>query len=204
MPKLPLKPQLTFSPKTMAAVSKPFNMIVGKYRFRTAFPTDADPEVAGWMSDLRVVDGLNMTGAAMDSGQLRAWIAGYDNVRKNLVMIRTLDKDQPVGFIMLDIEPRHRTGSFHLMIGSRAHRRGEAGLMAIKFALRYLFDKREVAKVTLEPLSRNQGAVKLCQWLGFRLEGVRAAQRLDLKSGERLDQHMFGMTQDEYADWRWK
>ncbi len=45
----------------------------------------------------------------------------------------------------------------------------------------------------MEPLSRNRTVVQACQWLGLRCEGILKAHRLDLKTGERLDQHVFAM-----------
>lgn len=204
MPKLPLKPVTGLRPPFPAHGMKRIVSINGRFRMRTAQTSDACPEVALWMSDPRVVDGLNMTGQAMTVDQLRDWIAGFDNVRKNLVAIRTAHGDAPVGFVMFDIDPRHLTGSFHILIGAAEFRRGEAALAATKFALKQIFDERKAGKVTIEPLSRNAIAVRACELMGFRLEGVLKEHRLDSRSGIRLDQHVFGITRDEYRDWPWR
>ena len=173
----------------------------GRYRLRTAKVEDATAEIASWMSDPVVVTGLNGTGKAMSVDQLRSYISGFDNVRKNLAIICTVADNRPIGFLMFDVEPRHRIGSFHILIGSRKDRIGEASYVAIRLALRHMFEVRGVEKVSIEPLSRNRAVVQYCEWLGFRLEGVLKSHRVSSTSNERLDQHVFGMTKSEYLAW---
>jgi len=43
-------------------------------------------------------------------------------------------------------------------------------------------------------LARNRAAVRLCERFGFRKEGVLRGQRRDSRTGERLDQIIFGAT----------
>ena len=173
----------------------------GKYGLRTATSKDATPDVAAWMSDPVVISGLNGSGQVMSLDQLRGYIAGFDNIRKNLTVIRTVADDRPIGLLMFDIEPRHKIGSFHIVIGSKAHRIGEASYVAVRLLLQHMFEKRGVEKVSIEPLSRNRAVVQYCEWLGFHLEGVLKSHRADSQTGARLDQHVFGMTSDEYRTW---
>ncbi len=184
-------------------VAKPVLVDVsnGKYGLRTAVTADATTDIAAWMSDPVVISGLNGTGQVMSIEQLRGYISGFDNVRKNLVFIRTVVDSRPIGMVMFDIEPRHKIGSFHILIGSKAHRIGEASYVAVRLLLRHMFEKRGVEKVSIEPLSRNAAVVQYCEWLGFRLEGILKSHRADSQTGARLDQHVFGMTKDEYRIW---
>lgn len=204
MPKLPIKHE---RPRpTVLAQGKPVFVDVsnGKYRLRTAALTDARADVAAWLSDSLVVSALNGTGQAMTPDQLGSYISGFDNMRKNLVLVRTVAGDVPIGLIMFDIEPRHKIGSFHIFIGTKARRVGEASYAAVRLVLRHMFEQRGVAKVCVEPLSRNRAAVRSCEWLGFTLEGVLRSHRLDTKTGERLDQHVFAITRTEYEVWNHK
>ncbi len=204
MPKLPQKPGLPFRPATLPQVAKPLLVDIdnGRFRLRTAKSADATGEMAAWMSDPVVVSGLNGTGQPMSVDQLRGYFSGFDNIRKNLTIIRTVKGDQPIGLLMFDIEPRHLIGTFHILIGSKPHRVGEASYVAVRLLLKHLFETRSVEKVCMEPLSRNKAVVAYCEWFGFRLEGILKSHRLDSRTGERLDQHVFGMTKEEYAVWR--
>lgn len=201
MPKLPQKSGLPSMPAPQAAKPVFVDVNNGKYGLRTATSKDATPDVAAWMSDPVVISGLNGSGQVMSLDQLRGYIAGFDNIRKNLTVIRTVADDRPIGLLMFDIEPRHKIGSFHIVIGSKAHRIGEASYVAVRLLLQHMFEKRGVEKVSIEPLSRNRAVVQYCEWLGFRLEGVLKSHRADSQTGARLDQHVFGMTRDEYRNW---
>lgn len=201
MPKLPQKSGLPVLPALQAEKPVFVDVSNGKYSLRTATAKDASAEIAAWMSDPVVISGLNGTGQAMSLDQLRGYISGFDNVRKNLVMIRTIADDRPIGMIMFDSEPRHKIGSFHILIGSKPHRIGEASYVAVRLLLKHLFEKRGVEKVSIEPLSRNRAVVQYCEWLGFRLEGILKSHRADSQTGARLGQHVFGMTRDEYRIW---
>lgn len=201
MPKLPQKPQATNLPPNMVQLPVRFDMTDNGYRLRTARPDDSTQEMADWLADPAVAFGLNGARQTMSASQMRAYIAGFDNVRKNLAVIRTIAGDRAIGLVMFDIEPRHKIGSFHMLVGSARDRAGLAGLAALRMVLKQMFTARSVEKVVMEPLSRNRGVIALCGWLGFRLEGILKQHRVDSLSGERLDQHIFGMTKLEYADW---
>jgi RimJ/RimL family protein N-acetyltransferase len=203
MPKLPLTPGLPLRPPAWPHLAKPVHVDVsqGRFRLRTAKVEDASAAVAAWMSDPVVIAGLNGTGQPMSLEQLRGYIAGFDNIRKNLTIIRSVGDERPIGFLMFDIEPRHKIGTFHILIGDRRERVGEASYTAVRLVLKHLFETRGVEKVLIEPLSRNRAVVMYCDWLGFRLEGILKSHRLDSRTDARLDQHVFGMTKEEYANW---
>ena len=195
---------LPVRPFADAQLPKRFDIKSGQFRFRTAQASDASDDIAAWMAIPSIVDGLNMSGQQMNANQLRGWIGGFDNIRRNLVLILTAGENVPAGFLMFDVEPRHRIGSFHLMIAHGEHRIDGGGLAGGRIALEHLFEARGVGKVSMEPLSRNRTVIQSCEWLGFRLEGLLKSHRLDIRTGERLDQHIFGMTKEEYHVWPWR
>lgn len=168
----------------------------------TAKPGDATPRMVEWLADPAAMDGLNAAVNLPGVDELRRYFASFDNNRRNLAIVRLLPKRQTVGLIMFDIDPRHLTASFHLLIGELAARTGLAAVEAVDLLLSHLFGKRRVEKVVIEPLARNRAAVRLCERMGLRREGELKAHRRDARSGERLDQLIFGITRREHDEWR--
>lgn len=167
----------------------------------TATPADASPRMAEWLADPAAADGLNAVAGTPSLEEFRRYVAGFDNVRRNLAIIRLAASRKAIGLVMFDIDPRHQLGTFHLLIGEPAARTGLVAISVVRLLLPYLFSKRGVEKVTIEPLARNRAAVRLCERFGFRKEGVLRGQRRDSRTGERLDQIIFGATREEYEAW---
>ncbi len=168
----------------------------------TATPSDASPRMAEWLADPAAADGLNVTAGTPSPDEFRRYIAGFDNVRRNLAVIRLADSRKAVGLVMFDIDPRHRLASFHVLIGEKAARTGLVAVSVANLLVPYLFTRRNIEKVTIEPLARNRAAVRLCERFGYRKEGVLKAHRRDSRTGERLDQLVFGVTRDEFEAWQ--
>lgn len=168
----------------------------------TATPADATPRMAEWLADPAAADGLNVTAGTPSLEEFRRYIAAFDNVRRNLAVIRLADSRKAVGLVMFDIDPRHRLASFHVLIGEKAARTGLVAVSVANLLVPYLFTRRNVEKVTIEPLARNRAAVRLCERFGYRKEGVLKAQRRDSRTGERLDQLVFGVTREEFDAWQ--
>lgn len=203
MPKQPLKNSLPLRSVLSTSGPRPMHldMVHGRIRIRTAQASDAVESMANWLSEPAVMAGLNGDGRTMTVPMLSGYIAGFDNVRKNLAVIHDTRNDTPIGILMFEIEPRHKIGSFHILIGERKNWLPERAYCAVRLILKHMFEKRGMEKVSIEPLSRNHLVVRICHRFGFRLEGVLLGHRADSKTGDRLDQHIFGMTRNEYMAW---
>lgn len=166
-------------------------------RIRTLRQVEVDERFTRWLADPAVAAGLNMPGAAMGLDWFRSYVGTFDNVWRNLQAIRLLD-DEPIGLIMTEIDPRHRNGSLHLIIGDNAQRRLQISFEATRLAIWHMFVERNLEKLMFEPLARNQAAVMACRLGMLRQEGELLSHRLDAKTGERLDQLIFALTLDEF------
>jgi RimJ/RimL family protein N-acetyltransferase len=166
-------------------------------RIGTLRQDQVTPRIEGWLTDPDVAAGLNMPGAALSADMFRAYVASFDNVRRNLLAIRTRGGD-PIGLIMAEIDQRHRLGSLHVIIGDKAHRRLQFSIEAMTLAIWHMFVERGVEKLTFEPLARNRAAVMACRLGLLRQEAELRAHRLDSKTGERLDQLIFALTLEEF------
>ena len=201
MPKMPQAGQrLNFPPA--APTQKP--ILVERSgescRIRTLRPGEVNERFARWLADPAVAAGLNMPAAPLGLESFRAYVGSFDNVRRNLLAIRTLDDDEPIGLIMTEIDPRHRIGSLHLIVGDAAHRRLQVSFEATRIAIWHMFVERGMEKLMFEPLARNQAAVIACRLGMLRQEGELLSHRLDSKTGERLDQLIFALTLDEFKN----
>jgi RimJ/RimL family protein N-acetyltransferase len=199
MPKMPQAGQrLNVAPARTAA---PKPIMVDRSgevcRIGTLRQHQVTPRIEAWLTDPAVAAGLNMPGAALSAEMFRAYVASFDNVRRNLMAIQTRS-GEPIGLIMAEIDQRHRVGSLHLIIGDAAHRRLQFSFEAMTLVVWHMFVERGVEKLTFEPLARNQAAVMACRLGLLRQEGELRAHRLDSKTGERLDQMVFALTLDEF------
>lgn len=170
----------------------------GSIRLKTMVPADVTPEVARWLTDPAVMEGLNAPKEAMGLDAFRAYVASFDQLRRNLMLVTRLPDDKPVGLLFLEIDLRHKTGSLHLIVGEESERGlGIAGMATI-LALRSFFLDRQMEKLTFQPLERNRTAIAVCEKYELRLEGVLTSHRIDGRTGERLDQRVYGLTRQEY------
>lgn len=158
-----------------------------------------DQRVTRWLTDPVVAAGLNMSVGAMGLDSVRSYVGSFDNVRRNLLIIRT-SSDEPIGLIMVEIDPRHRNGSLHLIVGEPDRRNLQTSFEAVRLAIWHLFTERKLEKLIFEPLARNRAAVAACRLGMLRQEGELLSHRLDAKTGERLDQFIFALTLDDFKN----
>jgi len=198
MPKMPQSGQRVGLVPTVPVQRSIFVDRFGEHcRIRTLRQVEVNERFTRWLADPVVAAGLNMPGAVMGLDSFRSYVGSFDNVWRNLQAIRLLD-DEPIGLIMTEIDPRHRIGSLHLIVGDKAQRRLQTSFEATRLAIWHMFLERKLEKLTFEPLARNQAAVTACRLGMLRQEGELLSHRLDAKSGERLDQLIFALTLDEF------
>ncbi|WP_378946771.1 GNAT family N-acetyltransferase [Mesorhizobium sp. ANAO-SY3R2] len=170
------------------------------YRVRTLRPQEVTDEIATWLTDPAVMEGLNAPQKAMGLEAFRTYVASFDNLKRNLVAIRRRADDTALGLLVLEVDLRHRLGSLHVVIGdadSRGQKMAQHGSLLL---VRHFFAERKLEKLTLQPLARNAAAIAVCEKCGLRLEGVLRAHRIDGRTGERLDQMLYAITKDEFEE----
>jgi len=204
VPKMPHKPGITLPPQRTSGgpvvrrkrepvmVDREENGV----RIRTLMPEMATSEIANWLTDPAVMEGLNSPRPHMGLDAFRAYIAHFDNFARNLMLISR--GSTPRGLLFLDIDPRHRTGAVHLVIGETANRGKGIAPRAAVLACHHAFLDRDLEKLTFEPLERNDAAIAICEKAGLRLEGILRSHRIDGRTGERLDQRIYGLLRSEY------
>lgn len=201
MPKMPSsRPPLV----TPLAAQKLKPVIVdqreGKVRLKTMAPADVTPDVARWLTDPAVMEGLNAPKEAMGLDAFRAYVASFDQLRRNLMLVTLLPDDRPVGLLFLEIDLRHKIGSLHFIIGEEGERGHGLATAACIMAIKNFFIDRAMEKLTFQPLDRNETAIAVCEKYRLRLEGIMRSHRIDGRTGERLDQRVYGLTKAEFFE----
>ena len=112
-------------------------------------------------------------------------------------LIRTLEDDQPIGFVALrSIEWNNRCGLVAIGIGEPGCRRQGHGKEAMGLLLRYAFCELNLNRVGLDVIAYNTAALKLYESVGFQREGaMRAAV---LRDGKVFDRVIMGILQSEW------
>ena len=172
----------------------------GKVRLKTMVPADVTPEVARWLTDPAVMEGLNAPKEAMGLDAFRAYVASFDQLRRNLMLVTLQPDDRPVGLLFLEIDLRHKIGSLHFIIGEEGERGNGLATAACIMAIKNFFIDRGMEKLTFQPLERNETAIAVCEKYRLRLEGIMRSHRIDGRTGERLDQRVYGLTKTEFFE----
>lgn len=202
MPKMPTPKRPPIVTPLGAAKLKPIfiDRCGDEYCVRTLKPNEVTPEIARWLTDPAVMEGLNAPQMAMGIDAFRAYVASFDNLRRSLVAIRRRTDDGPLGLMMLEVDLRHKIGSLHIIIGDARDRRLTVALDAATIMVRHFFTERKMEKLTFQPLARNAAAVAVCKASRLHLEGTLRSHRIDGRTGERQDQMVFGLTLDEFNE----
>ncbi|UDL87501.1 GNAT family N-acetyltransferase [Mesorhizobium sp. PAMC28654] len=171
-----------------------------KVRIRTLKPSEMTNEIAEWLTDPAVMEGLNAPQKAMGLEAFRAYVGSFDNLKRNLMTILRQADDVPLGLAVMEVDLRHRLGSLHLIVGDPENRGRNIAFDASVVLLRHFFRERKLEKITFQPLARNKAAIAVCERSGLRLEGTLRSHRIDGRTGKRLDQMLYALTLEEYEE----
>ncbi len=201
MPKMPQPPRMPPLVTPLAAMKlKP--VLVDRsgrlVRLRTLQPREVTTEIAQWLADPAIMEGLNAPRMAMGLDAFRAYAGSFDNLRRSLIAVRDAADDTPFGLMFLEVDLRHKLGSVHVVMGEGRGRRLDAVYEAAQVLAWHVFTERKLEKLTFAPLARNRAAVAACRMGLLRQEGELKAHRIDGRTGERLDQLLFALTLDDF------
>lgn len=202
MPKMPTSPRSPLVTPLAAQRLKPIHVDRwnDNFRLRTLTPAEVTPEIAEWLTDPAIMEGLNAPRQAMGLDAFRTYVASFDNLKRSLMAVRRRDRDDAVGLIVLEVDLRHKLGSAHMVVGDPENRGKRVSFEAMTLLGRVFFRERKLEKLTFQPLARNVSAIKVCENAGLRLEGTLRGHRIDGATGERLDQMLYALSVEEYEE----
>jgi len=157
------------------------------------------PLINRWRHDRDLVDGLGAPARYITEEVDHAWFDEY--LRRRGVDVRcavqVAGEAEPVGLVSLTgIDPVHRRGEFHLLIGRRdLHGRG-VGTTATTLMLRHAFHDLNLHRVFLSVLTSNAAAIRVYAKVGFQREGV--AREAAYKHGRYEDLMLLAILSHEF------
>jgi RimJ/RimL family protein N-acetyltransferase len=187
MPRQPIP--LSFPPAGPAPRprGKPISVFTPNFHLRTMKESDASETFIKWLAAPDILSGLNIPLRQWTVDSLRVFFTSFDCVNRHLVGIEDRKTNALVGFYVIDINPTHRTCQLTAAVGDAAYVGRNVLREAGPVLVRYLFDKREVEKVSARVVATNRRVL-----FNFMVPDVfqfeaKLRQEVRLTDGKRAD-----------------
>ncbi len=148
-------------------------MIAGPNVALTAIRRSDSAALYGWVNDPSIIRGSAPFRPVHEPAH-EAWLAaiGADPSRIAFA-IRLRPDGDPVGLLQLvDIHEVHRSAELVIRIGARDLQGRGFGTEAVRLALRFAFETRNLQRVWLRVFAGNAAAIRCYEKAGFVREGV--------------------------------
>lgn len=109
------------APAPAPAPGYAFDVQGNGFRLRNLDTRDATPQFLAWLSDPRILNGLNLPDLTFTLDSLREFIQRFDNRHNYLIGIFDASKNLMVGFYTMDVERKHRIGMLTLGLGDTTY-----------------------------------------------------------------------------------
>lgn len=113
-----------------------------------------------------------------------------------LIVIKKKGVWLPIGYIRLNLRPRHLIANLTIAIGEKNLRGKGYGKKAMALTLRYAFEKLNLFAVYLVVSKNNEPAIAVYKKIGFKKCGVRHGARME--EGRRFDEIMMEYNKNMY------
>ncbi|MBE1554197.1 GNAT family N-acetyltransferase [Sporosarcina limicola] len=88
----------------------------------------------------------------------------------NQLLIMRNDEEHIKGYVYVEAQPQHHTGSIEYIAVSNQSRKQGVGTKLVKFALAHLFSYDEIKEISLCVGNENESAINLYKAAGFKIE----------------------------------
>ncbi len=156
---------------------------------------DLGPEYFRWLQDPEVTRHLFLSGKDIGEEEAKAHVDGYD--RENNFFFGIINREgKLIGTHSLTSCPEQKRCAMGVMIGEKAYW-GKQVVVEVRSAiLDFAFYERDWEKAEAGCYKDNLPAIYNFQRLGWKLEGVRRAHRI--QSNTREDLLLFGLLKEEW------
>ncbi len=175
---------------------KPLELETEEYRLRSLTAADATDTYVAWWNDPEVQNSLGFQPRRWGRGEAVRHIRKFDNRRRFHLGIFPRDRELPVGFISIFLEPEERALT-NVVIGDKDFWGRRIVLEVRARVLAFLFDDLGVVKVYGRIDARNFPSIYNYKAQGFICEGILRQHGRGL-DGTRHDLLMFGLLRDEW------
>ena len=158
------------------------------------------PIINRWRQDRALTAGLGAPHRQVGLEVDERWFEAYLERRGTDVRcaICTDNASEPIGLVSLTgIDPVHKHGELHILLGDRASHGQGIGTDATKAMLSHGFRDLNLHRIYLFVLDSNVAARAMYEKVGFRREGTM--REAAFKNGVYEDVHLMGLLQSEFT-----
>ena len=158
------------------------------------------PRIHRWLNDPAVMPFWSGSDRPLSETESVEWVGRFLGKSMALRCLVIETPERPVGFIELARNPDdHNYGhlaEIDICIGEPAEWERGYGSAALRALLRWLFTEARIQRAFLQPRASNERALRVCEKVGFRREGV--LRRADYGDGVYHDVVMMAALRDEW------
>ena len=144
-----------------------------RYYLKTLLPEDVSDKYVSWLNDSEVNRFLEVRFTESNIENTKQWVSNFDNYNKFLTGIYTIDGDEHIGTITLQINHIHKTAEWGYLIGEKQYWGKGASIEAITLLFDYAFDELGIRKISGGAYINNVLSIINFKKLGFKQEGLR-------------------------------
>ena len=151
--------------------------IYGKYIKLSVFQdNDITNEYIGWLNDDEIVKYSNQRFLEHTKKTSKIYLESFHSSDNLFFSIKTLEDNISIGTITIYINKNHKTADIGILIGKKSCWGKGMGLDAWNTCITWLFDKKNIRKITAGTLDLNLGMISIMKKSGMQQEAVRSKQ----------------------------
>lgn len=151
-----------------------------------------------WRKDDAIWDMLGGTKHFVSEAFEKKWVENtIFNSSDVKLAICTIEDNKYIGNVyMTDIDDIKRSCHSHILIGDKDYWGKGYAREALKEALKYMFEERNIHRVQANVLESNLQSLKMHQKCGYKIEGLM--RESVYKSGKYQNQYILSILKDEF------
>lgn len=174
------------------------NFETKRFLLRSMTAEDVDDEYISWWNDPQIQDGLNSPIRNWSRTHAVHHIKRFDNLNKFHLGIFRKGTGALVGFVAIIHKKNVKNVSMNIVVGNKNFWGARVPSELRDTLFSFVFKQLGAEKIKSEVVGHNRSALKMCELLGFRKEGVLRQEKPHYRSG-RVNVHLFGLLAEEWS-----
>lgn len=149
-----------------------------------------------WLADPRIARGLNILPRRLSEADLQRYVTSFDGKAAVIMAIRA--GDVLIGVAPFEINRRHRSAQWSLVLGDRRFRGADVVLEASMRLFDWAFYAERIDKLSCRIAATKRFLLSMHERMGIRREGYLVGEVLLADGSGRQDEVLFGVLK---SDW---
>ena len=179
------------------SIGKPLQVSTKSYFLKSMNSADVSDKYVSWWNDDQVQSKLGSVPRGWTRERAVRHVEKFDNRWRFHIGIYDKKNNTLVGFTSIVANPITKITLTNTVIGDKAFWRVGVVKELSAWAIPFAFENLGMEKIKAEIKGENLGSIAVCDYLGFRKEGVLRSE-LPTKTGERLDVHIYALLKSEW------